>query len=187
MKFMDKSNLRIASAGHFLRHLVARMLFCGLLALLGILDSSCVNTIDNMLEDYNNSFDKPEYHEEMAEPLPGDENFQETSMLLEKYPVANDASLTIVAPKAQTYHWEVYRIVKTLDTFGGYTAVDIEKIPVNFPVSVYLDGQSLSFYIPDVNEFIDGTYELRLEVTAKGKRYKDAAMLIVYDPFYDFY
>lgn len=150
-----------------------------------LLFSTCMNSIDNMVEDYNKSF---VYDERVApQILPGAPGFQETSMLQEKYPVANDASLTIVAPKAQSYKWELYRIEKSYETHYGYVVSEVEKLKVHFPNSVKTASQSLSFYLNDVPEIYDGTYELRLEVYAANKTFKDAAMLIVYDPFYDYY
>lgn len=147
--------------------------------------SGCMNGIDNMLNEYNGHFEQEKGS--FNELLPGDENFMESSMLLEKYPVANDASLTIVAPKASSYKWSLYKIQKDIKDVYGYSALDVEKIPINISVYVSDISQALSFYLPDMLQIDAGTYELRLEVMAKGKTYRDAAMLIVYDPFYDFY
>ncbi|MCQ2240740.1 hypothetical protein [Treponema sp.] len=147
--------------------------------------SGCMNGVDNMLNEYNSHFEQQ--GDPLAEILPGDENFMESSMLLEKYPVANDASLTIVAPKASSYKWSLYKIQKDIKDVYGYSALDVEKVPISLSPYVSDTSQALSFYLPDMLQIETGTYELRLEVMAKGKSYRDAAMLIVYDPFYDYF
>lgn len=165
--------------------LLVKILMTSVFLLSGYLFTNCMNSVDNMIEDYNERF----AYDDSGDPqlLPGDEGFQESSMLQEKYPVANDASLTIVAPKAKSYKWELYRINKKTIVYSGFEVTSIEKEKIHFPPDISTYVQALSFYLPDILGVYEGTYELRLEVVAAGKTYKDAAMVIVYDPFYDYY
>ena len=159
-----------------------RYLASVLVVLFAVFTTSCMNSIDQMLEDYNSNFIKA--HKLPIEP--GDEGFDESDLLLEEYTVATDASLTINAPKTcYTYTWEIYKVEFLSESVGGYWIEDAKKVLISFPGKYSLTDQTLSFAIKEVSDFVPGTYEIRLAVVGRnGVRYKDAATLVIYKPFY---
>lgn len=153
-----------------------------MLVAVAFLASSCMNGLDNMLEEYNSNFIK-----QRKLPIePGDEGFNESDLLLEKYTVATDASLTINAPKTcRSFTWEVYKVEFISESVGGYLAEDAKKILISFPGKYSLTNKTLSFAVKEVPVIEPGTYEIRLSVVGRnGIRYKDAATLVIYKPFY---
>lgn len=72
--------------------------------LLGIAFTSCSDSINNMLEEYNGNFTVVDT--EYSPPCPGDPEFDESKMLFEEYCVSYDDTLTLAAPKkCSAYRW----------------------------------------------------------------------------------
>lgn len=151
-------------------------------SLCALLLSNCTNNLDSMMTEYNKNF--------AVSPdslLPGDSGYDESKMLLDKYTLSLDSSFTVVAPKGDSYRWSIYKVdITETSVADGYIAKETEKTFVNLG-GAGVNSQSLAFYVPDISEIIEGTYELRLRVVARGREYKDAATLVVYKPFYGYY
>lgn len=71
---------------------------------------SCTNGIGQIMDDYNSQF----HHvaeENFSEPVPGDENFNESEILLERYFVNRNASVSLAAPDGcSSYKWTLFSV-----------------------------------------------------------------------------
>ncbi len=173
-----------------LRHagsLVLALILCGSTS---IYYSSCVNTIDTMVDDYNSNLTRKEdpLAEKPPDPVPGDEDFNSDSMLQEKYLVAKNATFCISAPKSSYYLWQIYRIIRTsLDVQGVYVTDTYEEEIVMDGV-VPVQNQMLNLYMAELAELMPaGTYKLVLTVKdSTGREYKDVSALAIYEPLQDY-
>ncbi|MCQ2248348.1 MAG: hypothetical protein MJZ50_04985 [Treponema sp.] len=167
--------------------LVLVLVLCGSTS---IYYSSCVNTIDTMVEDYNSNLTKKEepLTEKPPDPVPGDEDFNQDSMLQEKYLVAKNATFCISAPKSSYYLWQIYRIIRTSIDVQGVNVTETyeEEIVMNGIVPV--QNQMLNLYMADLALLMPaGTYKLVLTVKdSTGKEYKDVSALSIYEPLQDY-
>lgn len=122
---------------------------------------SCKNA-DDVLKEYNAYFDIiPQTHE----AAPGDPDFDARSMLLSTYDVRTDSSLSIPAPKADTYHWTFCSLAK-----DGTETTLLERQDKN----LILDASTLALKVD--------TYTLTLDITAGGTDYSAKCFVVVYDP-----
>lgn len=149
----------------------------------GLTLSSCKNNIATMLEKTNEHF-KAEELQYDYNLKPGDEGFEETSMLLSNYYVGTRMSLVLFAPEAVAYYWTLYSLEKT-ETAIWVGVDEVIKTEVKLPPSVPLYDQTFSFYVPEVPVLKPGTYELLLQVVGPDKKvYADRAQIIVYEQYY---
>ncbi|CAM4173425.1 hypothetical protein [Treponema peruense] len=126
---------------------------------------SCTNGIGQIMDEYNSQF----HHvaeENFREPVPGDENFNESEILLERYFVNRNASVSLAAPDGcSSYKWTLYSVNS------------IEKKEV-----LGQEGQYFILYIPDAKLVSGRTYVLELSLAcADGTIYGDSCELVVYD------
>lgn len=167
--------------------LVLTLILCGSIS---IYYSSCVNTIDTMVEDYNSNLTRKEdpLAEKPPDPVPGDEEFNPDSMLQEKYLVAKNTTFCISAPKSSYYLWQIYRIIRTSIDVQGVNVTETyeEEIVMNGVVPV--QNQMLNLYMADLALLMPaGTYKLVLTVKdSTGKEYKDVSALSIYEPLQDY-
>lgn len=154
-----------------------------LLALTGLLLSSCKNNVMGMLSDLNDNFLKRDvpYDNSLK---PGDEGFDESCMLLSTYSVGNRMSFALVAPEASRYLWTLYSLEKEKNAIwtGKDTVKEtlLECIPLEERQS-----QSFGFFVPEYKELTVGTYKLRLQVADEhGNIYQDVCELVIYDQYY---
>lgn len=133
-----------------------------------LLLAGCTNNIQTMLDDYNENF---AIVNTAALPLPGDENFDESQMLMTEYYVALDDTLTLSAPfNCSSYDWVVTdpqdnNNVVDIVMYGEYNGFQREFVT----------------YIPESGLKVGRTYRLTLTVTdADGNLYKDTCGLVIY-------
>ncbi|MCQ2584796.1 MAG: hypothetical protein MJ185_04330 [Treponema sp.] len=144
---------------------------------------SCKNNIQPMLDKTNGHF-KAEEEEYDDSLIPGDEGFEESSMLNPIYYVGNRMSIVLAAPEAARYYWTLYSLEKT-ETAVWVGADEVLKTEVPLPPNVDRFGQNFALYIPEIPDMTPGTYELKLQVLDKDENYySDIAQLVVYDQYY---
>ncbi len=149
----------------------------------GLTLSSCQNNVRGMLENTNQHF-KAQQEEYDSTLKPGDEGFEETSMLFSHYYVGTRMGLALSAPEAEYYWWTLYSLKKT-ETATWVGADEVERTEFALPPEVVRYDQSFSLYVPEVPGLVPETYELMLQVRDKeGKVYTDVAQLVVYDQYY---
>ncbi len=134
------------------------------------------------LEDFNEKLAEKEFQT----PIPGDTDFDEVTMLQDKYLVSADATLCLFAPTSASYEWKIYEIRKTV-LYSEYNIVQTDYVQMTIPGYIPTSTKELYLYIPDVEDQMKpGTYKLELTVTDDlGAVYRDVAALVVYEPFYD--
>lgn len=126
---------------------------------------SCTNGIGQIMDEYNSQF----HHvaeENFREPVPGDENFNESEILLERYFVNRNASVSLAAPDGcSSYKWTLFSVST------------IKKTEV-----LVQEEQYFILYIPDAKLVSGRTYVLELSLAcADGTIYGDSCELVVYD------
>lgn len=141
-----------------------------LLFLLGMIVTSCSDSINTMLEEYNGNFTVVDT--EYTAPCPGDADFEESKMLFEEYYVAYDDTLTLAAPKkCNVYKW---------------TLTDPENDNRVVTPKLFRDGNSstrtYSMYIEESGLKPGKTYRLLLAVygEATQKWHYCATSIVVY-------
>lgn len=153
--------------------------------------SSCLNSIDDLYDQYNENFAKStmleellkqqqqeqEKEEEETQKKPGDIDFDESDMLFEEYYVYDDGTLNLAAPPdCYNYQWTVQ------DPVNGYKNVTIYKFwDGTMNVDVYTKREFI-IYVPDSGLESGKTYQLTLTVEDKaGNKYSDVCGIIVYN------
>lgn len=152
--------------------------------------SSCLNSIDDLYDQYNENFTKnmllEQYlsqkqteEEEIEDKIltPNDEGFDESDMLFEEYYVYDDGTLNLAAPPdCYNYQWTVQ------DPVNGYKNVTIYKFwDGTMNVDVYTKREFI-IYVPDSGLESGKTYQLTLTVEDKaGNKYSDVCGIIVYN------
>lgn len=140
--------------------------------------SSCNNSVDDMLDDYNGGFkkgyvtinDKDESEKNLE---PGDQGFDQKTLLYPEYTVFDIATLNLNAPKScKSFSWIL---------------TDPKAENVTKPIKVkFYDGTVTSerktrdfiVYMPESGLEIGHTYYLTLTVTGKdGRVYSDLAQI----------
>ena len=142
-----------------------------LLFLLGMIITSCSDSINTMLEEYNGNFtvETTEY----KAPCPGDEDFDESRMLFDEYIVASDDTLTLAAPKkCNIYKW----------TLQDPASKNEEVKPVLFG-GMSNTERIYSFYVDRSGLKTGKTYRLLLAVYGEATKqwHYDAAAVVVYE------
>lgn len=158
------------------------IILCGLF-------SSCVNSIDDLYDQYNENFAQKSLleqylsqqqtetvEEEDEHKTPDDPDFDENDMLFDEYFVYEDGTLNLAAPhNCYNYSWTLR------DPGLGYREV---------PILAYWEGsgpdqREFVIYIPDTG-LEAKTYQLNLVVYDRnGKRYEDVCGIVIY-PRYDY-
>jgi len=129
------------------------------------LSFSCTNGIEQIMDEYNSQF----HHvaeENFSEPVPGDENFNESEILLERYFVNRNASVSLAAPDGcSSYKWTLFSV----------NTIAKKEVLVQ-------EEQYFILYIPDAKLVSGRTYVLELSLAcADGTIYGDSCELVVYD------
>ena len=136
-----------------------------------------------MLEDTNQHFEAQEVQYDYS-LKPGDEGFEETSMLFSHYYVGTRMSISLFAPEAKYYWWSLYSLEKT-ETATWVGVDEVVRTEFTLPPGVIQYEQGFSMYIPEVPGLSPGTYELELQVRDQNEKiYRDVAQLIIYDEYY---
>ncbi len=147
---------------------------------LGGLFSSCSNSIDSLVSDYNSDFDTDVTVTKSSSALsPGDDGFSADNMLKETYFVNSTATLNLYAPvNCSTYKWKLLQIEQVTELNLTYS---VERA-VSYSLSNGSSETSRAFilYIP-TSGLEAGTYKLTLTVTDKeGNEYSDNCRIVVY-------
>ena len=146
--------------------------FCVLLLL-----SSCNNSLDDIMDDYNSAFEKEDDNEVYdADVLyPGDPGFDETKMLYEKYFFSDNEELNLTAPSARysatSYSWKL-------------TLPDDETWECNsakLAAGTTYSSRRFVMYAPLCELKSGKTYKLTLTVTVAGKTYTDSCAIVFYN------
>lgn len=159
-------------------------IFC--LIILSSLFSSCINSIDDLYDQYNENFAQNTILEQLMsqqqaveadeneQKTPEDPDFDETEMLFDEYFVYNDGTLNLAAPpNCYNYKWTLR------DPSAGYKEVEILK----YWEGSGPDQRGFVIYIPDTG-LESRTYQLSLTVYDKeGNRYDDVCGIIIYDHY----
>lgn len=139
--------------------------------------TSCNHTYDSLIEEYNKAFQMLSGVQRM--PQPGDPDFNERDMLLEKYTVSESATLNLAAPhNCSRYNWSLYEVEQTNSINSSYS----EKRVLNVRMSNGTSSATREFvcYIPTSNLKVD-TYRLSLEVEGNdGVTYKDSCLVVIH-------
>jgi len=150
--------------------------------------SSCLNSIDDLYDQYNENFTKnmllEQYlsqkqteEEEIEDKIltPNDEGFDERDLLYEEYFVYDDGTLNLAAPyDCYEYKW----IVR--DPASDYQEVPIVKFWENCSYTT----REFVIYLPTSGLKAGKTYQLTLSLKNKaGKVFSDSCGLIVYSHY----
>lgn len=149
--------------------------FPTLLFLLGMIFTGCSDSINTMLEEYNDNFEKKVSW--YSEPQPGDPDFNERNMLFDEYGVTSEDTLNLSAPgNCNEYTWTME------DPDEDYAVVTVNHYGVSNNKS-----KDYAVYIPTSGLKCGKTYRLHLWVRGKtdNKEYNDWAAIIIYK-HYDF-
>ena len=143
-----------------------RYLASVLVVLFAVFTTSCMNSIDQMLEDYNESFMKVQPDPKALEP--GDLGYNPDNLLLPEYFVALNASLNIPSSdRGASFSWSLTKLNKS----SGLKTVVYKTMVKNFVLQV-----------SDYPEIQEGTYCLTLVLTVEsGETFMDEAYVFVYD------
>ena len=162
---------------------------CLILLLSGF--SSCVNSLDDLCDQYNENYKKNtilEYrsqmqseqaeHEDETQKKPGDIDFNQDEMLFEEYFVYDDGTLNLAAPPdCYAYSWTVR------DPSKGYAVVTIAKYWDGTTNASEYNEREFVIYIPD-SGLEPKTYQLTLTLRDReGNKYEDVCGLIVYEHY----
>lgn len=137
-----------------------------------LLIAGCSNDINTMLDNYNENYTVVEAESTKA-PVPGDANFDPSTMLQETYCVASDETVNLAAPyKCNSYKWVV-----TDPSENG------KEVTVLYFDGLYECTQRLFVtYIPESGLKAGNTYVITLTVTDKeGAAYTDTCELVIYN------
>lgn len=149
----------------------------------GLTLSSCQNNVRGMLENTNQHF-KTEEEQYDYSLIPGDEGFEETSMLNPEYYVGTRMSIVLTAPQAAYYNWTLYSLEK-IENAVWVGADEVLRTEFAFPPGVDQYRQTFTMFIPEIPGLKPGTYELVLQVwDAQENYYSDKAQLVIYDQYY---
>lgn len=129
--------------------------------------TSCNNSMQTMLDDYNKHFLPAET--DIDPILPGEEGFIESNMLFSQYTVCEDGSVNLSAPESSSYKWVI-------------TNKNKEPITnISFYNKSGYRNKDFRFYLPKNNIKV-GSYTISLTVTDSEKNeYSDSCLLIVYE------
>ncbi len=135
--------------------------------------TSCLNSMDDLTGSYNKNFTVTAIEGEDV-LKPGDEGFDENTMLYDEYFVYNDGTLNLAAPKdCYNYTW----ILR--DPEYDYSVVQIAK----FWEGSGTNTREFIIYIPE-SGLEAKTYQLSLTLYDKeGNAYTDVCGLIVYNHY----
>lgn len=161
-------------------------LFLCLIILNGLF-SSCINSIDDLYDQYNENFaqntlleqylsqQKTEEEEEEKVLTPNDPDFDEDDLLYEEYFVYDDGTLNLAAPyDCYEYKW----IVR--DPSAEYSEVPIVKFWENCSYTT----REFVIYLPTSGLKAGKTYQLTLSLKNRaGEVFSDSCGLIVYSHY----
>jgi len=136
--------------------------------------SSCNNSINTLLEDYNNNLNQNKDNNlNNFVPEIGDPDFEEKNMLDHEYFVYNDSTLDLTAPgNGINYEWKFFD--------SKNDGIPIEVTPYK---GSSLTSQKLVLYIP-TSQLEEKTYKVTLTVKDKeGNYYTDSCGLVIYNNF----
>lgn len=136
---------------------------------------SCNNSIETIINDYNDNINQnsPTSNNNINFPDIGDPDFKEDNMLAKEYFVYNDATLILAGPKrAVSYEWIFYDIKNK--------SKKVNVIPYG---NSSLTSQKLVLYIP-TSQLEEKTYKVTLTVKdIEGNDYTDSCGLVIYNNF----
>lgn len=147
--------------------------------------AGCSGSMETMLEDYNSK-----YTQGAAGTIsyngtgPGEDGFDESAMLAEKYDVRSDGTLNLYAPpRCASYNWSMEQIKEetTKSIYGGYTiTTSYNKVSFSLSNGTTTSTQGFILYVPSSSLDV-GTYRLTLKVTdEEGNEYTDKCILVIY-------
>lgn len=146
------------------------------LAAFGII-VSCSNSVDSMIDNYNDLFAKPtsDPQQDSRIPGPGDDDFVEEEMLGLYYALDYREKLYLAGPpRASTYVWTIEPILTNAD--DDYIGRDVEYTKYEIANSRYYTMTFASCSIFERGK----SYKLSLTVTDNlGKTYSDEAVLTI--------
>lgn len=150
------------------------LLFCILsLSIICIVLSSCLNGMDSLMDNYNSNFAVSSIKTDDSKQ-PGDEGFDETTMLRQNYFVYSDATLSLAAPYGcDKYEW-------TIVDFSTGLELDVVTYGNSSKTS-----RKFVTYVPDSPWVIGRTYKLTLTVKKEDVEYTDSCEVVIYK-HYDF-
>lgn len=148
--------------------------------------SSCLNSIDDLYDQYNENFARntlleqllsqqsEEVEDDNEHKTPDDPDFNQNDMLFDEYFVCNDGTLNLAAPpNCYNYSWTLQ------DPSANWKEVSILK----YWEGSGPDQREFVIYIPDTG-LENKTYQLTLEVyDRKGNVYRDVCGIIIYDHY----
>ena len=140
--------------------------------------ASCNHNYDTLIEEYNRAFQRLVTAGRV--PQPGDPDFKEQNMLLEKYAVSEHATLNLAAPfNCSTYSWELKQIVQTGSVNSTYQESPLQN-QVQMSNGTSLSTREFVCFIPTSNLQVD-TYRLYLEVRGNdGRTYRDNCLVVIH-------
>lgn len=153
-----------------------------------LLASSCNNSVSDMLDDYNGGFTwgyttvDTEEGDDGIVLQPGDQGFDERTMLRDEYFLGYDSTLNLYAPiTSESVQWFICDPDDADET-------KIEFNPCSEPYDgtqavTVVDTQIFSLYAEDSGLDNGTTYKLTLNVWKGGKKYSDWCSLVVYQHY----
>ena len=175
-------------AGQRLFRMKRLVVLFDILCFLALALTACNNSVNDMLENYNGGVKKgyttishgQAEDEEILQP--GDQGFDEKSMLRDEYFLGYDSTLNLYAPvTSERFEWYIS------DPDDEYET-KIEFCPCNDPynsqyIVTAVDTQIFSLYAEDSRLDNGTTYKLTLNVWKGGKKYSDECSLVVYQHY----
>lgn len=139
--------------------------------------TSCNHTYDTMIQEYNRAFQ--ETASSADTPQPGDPDFREQNMLLEKYTVNETATLNLAAPhNCTSYQWSLFEVLETSGVNNIYEQIKVMNVRLSNGTTNFT--REFVCYIPTSNLKVD-TYKLKLEVQGKdGVTYRDECLVVIH-------
>lgn len=142
--------------------------------------NACKDNVYTMLDDYNSHFMPAE--DEIPDPKPGDEGFEPSRMLRDKYDIYDNETLNLFGPNdCASYSWTIKNpfIKHEIDDNGNTITYDVGKpVELDFSNSDYNAKSQRFVLIPSKHGLDLGVYILELAVTDSSNNvYKDSCKL----------
>ena len=153
-----------------------------LVLLCALILSSCNHSIQDLVNQYNNSIAGTVH----TQPSPNSPDFDPALMLKEDYIVSKEAMFCLTAPDSDYYLWQLYRINRHEVEYNGGTFITYSYDEVSVEGMIPITEKNLVIYVPNAEDVLTpGTYILKLTVKDNnGNKYSDKARLVIYDPCY---
>lgn len=148
------------------------------IAVLTLYVASCSHNYNTLIDEYNKAFQMLQSSRNV--PQPGDPDFKERDMLLEKYAVSENATLNLAAPyNCSEYTWTINEVIQTNNIMNPiYSEKQVNNVQLSNGTT--LNTREFVCYIPMSNLVVD-TYKLYLEVVGNdGITYKDSCLLVIH-------